>query len=364
VTGTSASQLIVPGISAVAIAIRYPEPALPAFDAPAEIVAPAPPDTDLDRALQLELRRLFAGTWSGTTVVTGTAGTMWLTRLVAAEGQAVSQRVPDARTDSDSTPVIGAIDLVLDAADCTVTEIGERIASRFELRGTDSAVLVDELLHHKPPPAIVIDRVDSAHDPDRLVGELLSPLAARARRRGLRLVLSFADQPPGELPYEVRLGSEPVIGAASRRVHAEEARERLALLAVKERELLNLHAEVDRLVLGAVRPHSSAPWLRVRLAVATGAERAAIFDYAGQLLNAAGQAADALNRLKSDHRYLAQEFEAYQNRARSQPHYRAENPKLVQLRAAALKALRTGPCDLGAARAAVDAYIDAVREMG
>lgn len=330
-----------------------------AFDHSAENTA-APPDTDVDLALRLEVRRLFGGTWSGTAVIAGAAGTPWLARLVATADPAVRQRMPDAVTSPDAALAIGAIDLALDAGGCTVREIREHIAGRFGLPGTDSGLLVDRLVHRRPPPAMVIDRVDSARDSRQLVSELLWPLAERARRHGVRLVLGFAGQPPGNLPYELLIGSQPVTGTASHRVGTEEVRRRVARLARKEDDLLDLHAEVSRLVAGAVRPPPcTAPWLRVRVAVAAAAELAAIDDHVGQSLARVGRAIDELGRLKREHERLRVILDVYWDRAESR--FGAENPKLVQLHTAALEMLRAGPCDLDAARSAVDAYIDAVR---
>lgn len=334
-----------------------------AFEHSGEDTAAAPPDTDVDLALRLEVRRLFGGTWSGTAVITGAAGTPWLARLVATADPAVRQRTPDAVTSPDAALVIGAIDLALDAQGCTVREIREHIAGRFGLPGNDSGLLVDRLVHRRPPPAMVIDRVDSAHDPRQLVSELLWPLAERARRHGVRLVLGFEGQPPGDLPHELSVGSEPVTGAASHRVGAEEVGQRVAKLARRENDLLDLYAEVSRLVADAVRPPPCiAPWLRVRVAVATAAELAAIDGHVGQSLARVRRASDDLGRLKREHESLREILDAYCDRAESR--FGAENPKVARLRTSALEMLRGGPCGLGAARSAVDAYIDAVRGQG
>jgi hypothetical protein len=155
-------------------------------------------ESEVDRALRAEVRRLFGGTWSGTAAITGTTGTPWLARLVATADPAVRRRLPETVTSADVALGIGAVDFAMDAKDCTVAEILERIAYRFAIGGDDPARLIDRLEHRRPPATIVVDRVDSARDPDRLVSELLAPLAARARRHGIRLVLVFAGGTPGQ----------------------------------------------------------------------------------------------------------------------------------------------------------------------
>jgi hypothetical protein len=278
---------------------------------------------------------------------------------VATADPAVRRRLPETVTAADVALGIGAVDFAMDAKDCTVTEILERIACRFAVPADDSARLIDRLEHRRPPPTIVVDRVDSARDPGRLVSELLAPLAARARRHGIRLVLVFAGEPPDNLPYELSLGPEPVTGPGDA-ADADAVGRRLTSLALDEADVRDRYAEVSRLAAGAPRPLPAiAPRLRVRAAVADAAELSAIYHRAGEALANAARAMDELTSLKREHDDLRQTLGVYADRVESR--FGAEDPDLRALYGVALETLRTGPCDLVAARKAVDTYIDAAR---
>jgi hypothetical protein len=327
-------------------------------------------DTGVERALAKEVGRLVAGVWSGTAVITDGAadvGTSWLARIVA---------IPDfsAWEISDAAPAVdgavlgtGAIDLAVNARGRTVEDIRHCIAKRFGMPDEHARRLVDRLLHRQPPPAIVIDGVDSADRPGELVSELLAPLATQAQRRGIRLLLGFSRQPPANLPYEVLLGPEPVGGSPHGSADPGEVRQLLKKLADAEDDLAMLYAHVGARVASVQRPSPClAPWLRVRYAVSAGqattSELALIRGRAEAVLADIPLLRDRLEHLKREHEILGMTLELWRQRA--ERHFGAEDNQLGPLYATAYKMLRSGPCDLGATQAALDSYIDAVNRHG
>jgi hypothetical protein len=330
----------------------------------------------VDVALRREISRLFAGVWSGTAVVTGgpaDAGAPWLARLVATADPAARSRFSDAAVavlPRDATLGIGAVDLAVDAGGLTVPEIRRRIAERFGMPEDgagildDAGILVDRLLRRQPPPAMVIDRVDSAADPAGLISELVAPLAAQARRRGLRLVLGFTGRPPRDLPYEISLSPEPVTGPAAGPADPPAVWRLLTDLADAERELAPLYADVSARVAGVPAPlPNSAPQLRVRYAVSAGEEPtpelSLVRDRAQVALAEVLGLSGELRKLKQEHADLGMILEVYRERA--ERCFGAEDRPLGALYGPPREMLRAGPCDLAASRAAVDRYVDAVR---
>jgi Trypsin-like peptidase domain len=329
-----------------------------------------------DLALRQEIGRLFTGVWSGTAVVTGgdpDAGSPWLVRLVATADPVVRRRIPDAAIAEAPPGVVlgvGAIDLAIDAGGRPVEWIRRRIAERFQLPDGDCADLVGRLLRHQPRPTLVIDRVDGAQDPDGLVAELVAPIAAQARRRGLRLVLGFAGGPPATLRYEVSLGPEPVTGMAREPGVNEEVWRLIAELAAAEEELATWYARVSVRVADVPAPAPGiAARLRVRYAAATG-ESAPGGPPTGELTLIGGRArtaradtarrVDRLRELDRDHSDLGLTLKVYLERA--ERCFGAEDRQLSEIYGRARETLRARPCDLAVATTAVDAYVDAVRE--
>jgi len=69
---------------------------------------------------------------------------------------------------------------------------------------------------------------------------------------------------------------------------------------------------------------------------------------------------DRLEERKREHEILGMTLELWRQRAERR--FGAEDNKLGPLYAVAYERLRSGPCDLGATRAALDSYIDAVNQ--
>lgn len=351
----------------------------PGFSWPAQ----PPPDAvtvdaaAVDVALRQEIGRLFTGVWTGTAVVTGgdpESVAPWLARLVASADPAARRTIPDAafaRSSPGTVLGVGAIDLAVDAYGHDTEWIRRRISERFRLPGSGCAGVVDGLLRYEPPPTLVIDRVDGATDAARLVAELLAPLAARARRRGLRLVLGFAGEPPAGLRHEVSLGPEPVAGTARGPDRPDRVRRAIAELADAERELAIWHARVSVRVAGVPAPPPGiAARLRVRFAVAVAVAAAGDGTATAELALIGGRAREALaqlarhdarlRELERERHKLGRTLEAYRERAGGL--FGPEDRQLGELYGQARQQLMAKPCDLGAVRVAVNEYVVTVRK--
>jgi hypothetical protein len=354
-------------------AVRSFVDGVPTSDLPPAGGLPVPPPGDAaDLALCQEIGRLFEGVWSGAAVITGAAAgspTPALARVVATSDPAARRRIPDtAIADLPRSAVlgIGAVDLAVDAAGRTLAEVQGRMAERFGLPACDPAGLVDGLLHRQPPPALVIDRLESAADPAGLTRKLVGPLAAQARRRGLRLVVGFAGPLPTDLPYDLSLGPEPLTGLARSAADRQVTRRLLTELALAEQNLAPLHTKASDRVAGlSALPPALAPRLRVRFAVAAAgdppdAELALIRDRAKGALDAVGKLDGEARRKLRKYRQLWAELNSYRQSADYR--FGAEDLRLSALYDAAHQALQAGPCDLAAAGEAVDRYVRAVHE--
>lgn len=341
---------------------------------PATVLPPGgtPPDPGLDDPLRLaltqELTRLLTGGWTGAVVLTGGAtgtGTSWLVRLVRTADPAARAGVSDVELSGaprDTVLGLGAVDAAYDARGRSLAEVRRYLADRFGFP-EDAPDLLHRLLRRKPPACLVIGGVDRAADPEALVGRLLGPLASRARTRGIRLVLGFDGQPPAGLAYEVSLGPEPIGGRSLRPAAREDAERGVARLAAAEEAASALHTEWGLMFFGPPPlPPCRAPQLRVRLAVARGAEPdgelALIRDDAVASLDGVERFEHGMRRLVARYEDLLRTLEV--NRVRSQRFFGAEDLRLAALHDSAARTLRTVPVDLRAAAVAVDRYKDEV----
>ncbi|MFJ6837102.1 trypsin-like peptidase domain-containing protein [Streptomyces sp. NPDC091209] len=321
-------------------------------------------------ALTQELTRLLDSEWSGTVVV-GTGGTTavgdsWLVRLVRTADPAARVSVTDAELSDapgDTVLGLGTIDAAYDARGKSVADVTGYLTDRFGLHGGDPHEVRRQLLRRKPPACLVVGGVDRAQDPEALVADLLGQLAARARSRGIRLVLGFEGVPPAGLAFDVSLDPEPLRGDAGRRVTAAEVRTVLGRLTAEEDASSALQQDWGLRFFNAPRlPPRAAPRLRVRLAVARATEPnpelTAIHDLAGAARAALARFDHDLRRLISAHEDLTADLELH--RLRAARHFGAEDRRLADRHAPAARALRTEPVDLGAARTLVRRYIDEV----
>ncbi|WP_161981725.1 serine protease [Streptomyces sp. TM32] len=243
------------------------------------------PNGVLDDALQLaltrELTRLLGGTWAGTAVVgTGNAtgaGTSWLVRLVRTADPAARAVLSDDEltgAPGDTVLGLGAIDAAYDARGRTVAEVTGYLVDRFGLAGGEDRNIVSQLLRRRPPACLVVGSIDQAEDPEGLIRHLLGPLAARARSRGIRLVLGFESKPPADLSYDVFLDPERLAEAVPGDVTAEETEEAVGQLTAAEDAAVRLQAEWGMSFFAVSRlPPAAAPRLRVRRQAAASTRR-------------------------------------------------------------------------------------------
>jgi hypothetical protein len=309
----------------------------------------------LHDALTRELRRLLTSEWAGTVVLPGTTdtGTTWLARLVPTNDPATRGTVPPPC----------AIDVACDARGKPTAEIKRYLAEGFGISGGEPD-LVRRLLRRQPPVCIVIDSVDRAESPAALIREVLRPLAAGARSRGMRLVLGFDSETPRALPYEVSLDPGPIAGGSSRSVSAHDAEKHVRELADAEEAAARINGENESRFSKPPRlPRARAPRLRVRLAVARTSdpnvanpipELAAIDEAATIALGKVTsflQRSGQLNRELEDLRYTLEV-----HRIRADRHWHAEDQPFGNLRDEAARALWRAPIDIAGARELVQRY--------
>ncbi|WP_353940732.1 serine protease [Streptomyces sp. HUAS MG91] len=335
-----------------------------------EVPSRGDPAADLDDPLQLaltrELARLLTSGWAGVALVaTGRRtgpGSSWLVRLT----ETSRAPGPDGGAPRGTALPFGAVDAAYDARGRTPGEVCAYLAHRFgfDPGARDPAALVHRLLRRRPPPFVIVDGIDGAGDPHRLLADLLIPLARDARTRGLRLVLGVEGDPPDDLPYQVHLDPTPLPGtAAPRPVTVDRAREAVARLARAEAEALLLERTTARRFLAPPRlPHGRAPRLTVRLAVARAtfphAEIAAIEARAVAAATDVDAYLTEVRAMDAAHEDLTVRLELY--RALAEEHFGASDRELGALFTAAHSALRTAPVDLAAAGRRVPRYIAAV----
>ncbi|MFE3588320.1 serine protease [Streptomyces niveus] len=327
-------------------------------------------DDSLRLALTQELTRLLDGGWAGAVVVgTGAAtgaGASWLMRLVGTADPAARVRLSDAEltgAPGDTVLGLGAIDAACDARGKSVEDVQGYLVRRFGLPGGGDREIVHQLLRRRPPACLVVGSIDRAEDPEELVRRLLGPLAARARTRGLRLALGFENQPPSGMSYEVSLDAEQLTATVPGSVTAEAVEAALRQLTAEEDAAARLQAESGLRFFAAPRlPIAAAPRLRVRTAVARGAEPdlelAAIHLYASAARAEVARFERELGLMITTAEDLRRVLDVH--RVRAARYFGDEDLALGDLYAPAARALQTPPIDLTAARKKVRRYVDEV----
>lgn len=321
-------------------------------------------------ALTQELTRHLDSGRPGTVVV-GTGGTTavgdsWLVRLVRTADPAARAVVSDAEltgAPGDTVLGLGSIDAAYDARGRSVADVCGYLARRFGLPGGDARTVARQLLRRRPPACLVVGGVDRAQDPQALVEDLLGQLAARARSRGLRLVLGFEGVPPEGLARDVSLDPEPIRGAVVGSVGADRAQEVVGLLAAEEDAAAALEQEWGVRFFAAPRlPPRTAPRLRVRLAVARATapnpELTAVHEQAVAARAEVARFDRGLRQLIRTQQDLASALELH--RVRAARYFGEEDRHLAALHAPATRALQTVPIDLATARRSVGRYADEV----
>ncbi|QFZ21280.1 trypsin-like serine protease [Saccharothrix syringae] len=286
--------------------------------------------------------------WPVVTGDRGSAGAAALRLVVALADRERSARLPDPPREVGRPPA-GSVVLAVDASGRTADEVRRRVDERLgravRFGGT-----------------VVVDAVDDAAEPDRLVEEVLVPLA---RREGIRVVAAFRRESsqvdvvrakpgaggPVEDGVPVRLGA---LGA----LVAE-------LAAIEEHQVTVVPRFVGLPVLGARATRLRGAVNRLRSAWAAG-DTAWVERYVGESEREVARALAegrrwraVLDGLVDRYDLLRARFDAYAEKARD--HGLVEDLELGGAYGRAWDLLREPPYDLRAAEPAVDDYVEVVR---
>jgi hypothetical protein len=131
-------------------------------------------------------------------------------------------------------PAPGSVDVAVDVSGRTVEEVSRRILDRAGIPPDAAASATEQIRAGVPSMTIVVDGIDHAEEPARLLTELVKPLA----EGGSRLALGFWN---GESPSldVARSWDLDTVDSRLRRLA-----ERLATLEAAERELARLRIEI------------------------------------------------------------------------------------------------------------------------
>ncbi|MEV6872358.1 trypsin-like peptidase domain-containing protein [Amycolatopsis sp. NPDC051128] len=321
------------------------------------------PDGAVDVSFVRRLRNWLSDPGSGAVWVVVTGGEESATANALRLGVVHADRersfgAPRPPADAGDPPPAGAVDLAVDASGKTADEVSGRIEDRFG--GVDAAT------RPRRDRTLVVDGIDDAAEPDRLVREVLAPLIGRADRLGLRLVLAFRrESSPGvtvvrSIPDVSRPAEDDLSGrldvltkdldelaaieefqatVANRFTGAEPVRPRANRLRAGANLLRAAEAEGD---LDWVARHLGECERKVALAVEDGRERRAVLD-----------------RLLARRAELRARLDGYSEMARN--HGLVEDPELDRTYGLAWNALWVAPGDLDAAERALKTYAAAVR---
>ncbi|RSM41041.1 serine protease [Amycolatopsis balhimycina DSM 5908] len=249
-------------------------------------------------------------------------------------------------------PPAGSVDLAVDATGRTADAVRHRIADRLTT-GVAGRTLV-------------VDAIDDSAEPDRLVGEVLAPLAGRAAELGLRLLLGFREESsPGVAAVRASTnGARPAPDDLAGRLEVlTKAVEELAEIEAYQLRVATRFTGVAMLPARAQRLRSALKQLRsaevdgdaewverhidghehaVAPAVEDGRRQRAVLD------GLVARREELRARLAADNQ-LAREQGLL------------GDPDLEQAYLPAKRLLIDGPCELTAAATAVDSYAAAVR---
>ncbi len=264
-------------------------------------------------------------------------------------------------TSGPTVPPVGSVALAVDAAGKTAEEVRRRIADRLDVVADSPAG------RHGTGRTVVVDAIDESAEPDRLVDEVLAPLAGRANELGLRLALAFRKETsPGVSVVRSSSGAMPV--------GEDDVEGRLALLETRLTELVRL--EKDNLkdapkFTYAPEAQAKARRLKGALTQLRAAERDGELDWVKRHLPACERAAANAGERARDLRGLLDQnlarraelrarLDAYGEMARNSG--LVEDVELDAAYAPAWRMLFEGPCDLAAAADTVEVYANTVRK--
>ncbi|WP_245713010.1 S1 family peptidase [Micromonospora nigra] len=252
----------------------------------------------------------------------------------------------DGPDDGPGAPPVGSIDLAVDAAGRSTGDITQRIADWAGVfDGTTTGPAAGP-----PPRALIINNIDEADEPEKLLSEVVLPLVDQAPARDLRMLLTFRGE-----SVMLRLA---LLASRVASLQGTEAAARLAYQAVAPR------------VAGVPPVPDRATRLRVRLTALRAAIAGdAVDDTLADRLASTERATDrALREAESVRQRLVALHRSWSDLrgrlagylAMAVHHGFSEEPALSPIHRKAHKLLLDGPCDLVMAEAAVRRYSEAV----
>jgi hypothetical protein len=334
--------------------------------------------TPVDDALTDSVRALVALLADGgpsrlAHVIGGAQRSAVLGVLATRSDPALRSAVPDAATAPPGTvPPSASVDVAVDAAGRTVSQVAERLARRLGIAAGTPAELVDLIKGLAASMRVVVDSVDEASESDQLLTELLYPLVdagvtvvvgAGSRTTVMSDHLSVdidLTEPGTSVAERLRRIDELVAEAdraeiAARDSYAAVAKRIAGAPAVAERAVaLRLQVSGVRVALRDLGPAAEfEPHRSQVLAALASCERTAL-----RVRRRAEAAELVLTSLIATRDELRGRLDGY--RAVAVAGGLAEDPALGDLFAAAHRLLWQGPCDLADAARAVTEYLRAV----
>ncbi len=136
-----------------------------------------------------------------------------LGRLVwlADPGRRGQEGISAAGVPAETVPPLGVISVAVHARGRTVDEVAAEVAQALEIpeSGADGLIAALRESWQPRPSVVLVDAVDEAADPDRLIVELLAPIASAAGRTKVRLLA--ATRPGGDKRLLRLFGASAVI---------------------------------------------------------------------------------------------------------------------------------------------------------
>ncbi|AEK44765.1 hypothetical protein RAM_31450 [Amycolatopsis mediterranei S699] len=260
--------------------------------------------------------------------------------------------VPGLPPALGETPPPGSVDLAVDATGRTADAVRHRIADRLTT-GVAGRTLV-------------VDGIDDSAEPERLVGEVLAPLAGRAAELGLRLLLGFRDESsPGVAAVRASTGQV--------RPAPDDLAGRLEVLTQAVAELAEIEAYQLRVATrftGVAMLPARAQRLRGALKQLRSAEVDGDAEWVERHIDghehAVAPAVEDGRRQRAVLDGLVARREELRTRLAgdlelAREHGLVGDPEIEQAYTPAKRLLIDGPCELTAAATAVDTYAAAVR---
>jgi hypothetical protein len=288
--------------------------------------------------------------------------------LVLADRESPGRDDAAAGSPEGTVPPVGSVDLALDVTGLSTDEVARRVVDRLRTPGADDLPPRAWLRSTAPPANLVVNWADAAIEPESLVAGVVGPLVQRGSR-----VLLVLHQPPS------RTLSEAVTAVRSQASDAVEERlrllgERVRQLSEAERTAEELSAQLWRRVIGVPVVPDGAVASRLALtglrraagATAERAELVAALESAERAVDRRMRRISAVQRELDRLSRLADELEPLQGLldaagARARDCGLVEDQAVGAAYRSAYERVWALPCDVPAARAAVDAYLEAVR---